>query len=78
MFYTKKVFLKISQNSLENTSAGGSLLKKGLWHMCSVNFFEILKEHLSYGTPLDNCVSINNLKNIKRFSVFIFSKFHST
>ena len=52
----KKVFLKISQNSQENTCARvffnkgaglrpATLFKKGLWHRCfSVNFAKFLKE----------------------------------
>ena len=43
----KKVFLEISQNSLENTSARVSFLiklKKRLWHRCfPVNFVKFLR-----------------------------------
>ena len=40
----KKVFLKISQNSQENTSARFSLLKKRLWQTCfPVNFVKFLR-----------------------------------
>ena len=48
----KKVFLEISQNSLENTCARVSFLKKRLSHRCfPVNFLKFLKtpffiEHL--------------------------------
>ena len=58
----KKVFLRISQNSLENTCARASffslrsatLLKKRLWHRCfHVSFGKVLrirffKEHLQW------------------------------
>ena len=41
----KKMFLKISQNSKENTCASVSfLIKKGLWHRCfPVNFAKYLR-----------------------------------
>ena len=57
------MFLKISQNSQENSCARGSfliklqaeacnLLKKGLWHRCFlVNFVNFLK-HIFCRTPL--------------------------
>ena len=40
----KKLFLKISQNSLENTCARVSFLNKRLWHRCfPVSFANILR-----------------------------------
>ena len=40
----KRVFLKISQNSQENTCARVSFLKKRLWHRCfPVNFVKFLR-----------------------------------
>ena len=53
----KKVFLKISQNSQENTCARkrlrpATLLKKRPWHRCfPVNFVKILRTPF-YRTPL--------------------------
>ena len=50
--FCEKVFLKISQNSQENTWDRVSFLKKRLWHRCSpVNFAKLLRtpfftEHL--------------------------------
>ena len=56
--YKKSVFLKISQNSQENTCARvcsrfqpATLLKKRLWHRCfPVNFAKLLRT-LFYRTP---------------------------
>ena len=46
----KKVFLKISQNSQENTCARVTLLKKRLWQRVS--------KHIFYWTPLGDCFCI--------------------
>ena len=55
----KKVFLKISQNSQENTCASlflnkvTTLLKKRRWHKCfSVNFCEIFENTIFYRIPM--------------------------
>ena len=48
----KKMFLKILQNSQENTCTRVSLLKKRPWHWCfPVNFVKYLRTHF-YRTPL--------------------------
>ena len=48
----KKMFLKILQNSQENTCIRVSLLKKRLWHWCfPVNFVKYLRTHFCR-TPL--------------------------
>ena len=51
----KKVFLEISQNSQENTSAKVSLLKRRFWHRCfPVNFVKFL-EHLFLRNAFGGC-----------------------
>ena len=66
VFHKKKVFLKTSQNSRENTCARVSnlkscsprhatLSKKRLWHICfPVSFVKFLRT-LFYRTPLGDC-----------------------
>ena len=48
----KKVFLKISQNSQENTCARASFLIKSLAQVFSCEFCEISKNTFSYRRPL--------------------------
>ena len=50
--FFKKAFLESSQNSKENTSAGASLLIKGLLtQMFSCEFYEIFKSNFFHRTP---------------------------
>ena len=64
--FCKKMFLKVSQNSLENTCARvyfliklqpqpATLLKASLWFRCFPVNFAISKNTFSYRTPLDDC-----------------------
>ena len=50
----KKMFLKILQNSQENTCTRVSLLKKRLWHWCfPVNFVKYLRTHFYKSGEID-------------------------
>ena len=52
-YSVKKLFLEISQNSLENTCARANFTKKeALAQVFSCEFYEISKNTYSYRTPL--------------------------